>query len=217
MNTSSSHAAAAKAGKPFFLYLALTSPHTPLVPTAQWKGKSGLGDYGDFVMETDWAAGEVLDAIDAAGIADNTLVIFTSDNGCAPYIGVKKLEAQGHFPSAEFRGYKSDIWDGGHRIPFIARWPGHVKAGSHSDQLICLTDLMATCAELLAQKLPDNAGEDSVSILPDLLGHGTKPPLLARPSCITQSTGCSPSGRATGNLSYAPAPAGGLRRTTTSR
>ena len=171
----SAKAAEAKAGKPFLLYLALTSPHTPLVPTTEWKGKSGLGDYGDFVMETDWAAGEVLKAIDAAGIADNTLVLFTSDNGCAPYIGVKKLEAQGHFPSAQFRGYKADIWDGGHRIPFIARWPGRVKAGSHSDQLICLTDLMATAAQSLGKTLPDNAGEDSVSILPALLGQDTAP------------------------------------------
>src|SRR5258708_35905496 len=91
-----SRAADAKAGKPFFLYLALTSPHTPLVPTGDWKDKSGLGAYGDFVMETDWAAGQVLEALDEMGLAENTLVIFTSDNGCAPYIGVKELEAKGH-------------------------------------------------------------------------------------------------------------------------
>ena len=169
------HAADAKAGKPFFLYVALTSPHTPLVPSPQWQGKSPLGPYGDFVMQTDSTAGEVLDALDSAGVADNTLVIFTSDNGCAPYIGVAKLEAQGHFPSAEFRGYKSDIWDGGHRIPFIARWSGKVKPGSSSDQLICLTDLIATCAEMTGAKLPDNAGEDSVSILPALSGTDKAP------------------------------------------
>ena len=156
---------------PFFLYLALTSPHTPLVPTKEWQGKSDLGPYGDFVMETDWALGQVMEALDKAGIADNTLLIFTSDNGCAPYIGVDKLEKQGHYPSADRRGYKADIWDGGHRIPFIARWPGVAKPGSACGQLTCLTDLMATCADILGAKLPDNAGEDSISILPLLKGQ----------------------------------------------
>ena len=169
------HAADAKNGKPFFLYVAFTSPHTPLVPSPQWQGKSPLGPYGDFVMQTDWSAGQVFDAIDKAGIADNTLVIFASDNGCAPYIGVDKLEAQGHFPSAQFRGYKSDIWDGGHRIPFIVRWPAKVKPGSTSNQLTCLIDLMATCADFLNVKLPDNASEDSVSILPALFGTDKAP------------------------------------------
>jgi len=161
--------------KPFFLYLAMTSPHCPLVPTREWQGKSGLGQYGDFVMETDWAIGEVLKAIDAAGLGDNTLVILTSDNGCAPYVGVHELEALGHYPSADFRGYKSDIWEGGHRIPFIVRWPGKIKAGSHSDQIVCLSDLMSTCADILGTKLPDNAGEDSHSILPALLGTEKTP------------------------------------------
>lgn len=160
--------------QPFFLYLALTSPHTPLAPTKEWQSKSGLGDYGDFVMETDWAIGEVLHALDETGAASNTLVIATSDNGCAPYIGVDALEKQGHFPSAQFRGYKSDIWDGGHRIPFITRWPGNVKPGSRNDALICLDDLMATCAEILGAKLPDNAGEDSVSFLSALRGQSGK-------------------------------------------
>ncbi|MCU0785741.1 MAG: arylsulfatase [Verrucomicrobia bacterium] len=166
----------ARAGQPFFVYLPLSSPHAPIVPSKEWQGKSGLGDYGDFVMETDWAVGEVLAAIDKADIAGNTLVVATSDNGCSPTAAkVEKLEAQGHFPSAQLRGYKADIWDGGHRIPFIVRWPGHVKAGSTCDQLICLTDLMATCADLLGTKLPDKAGEDSVSILPALLGKAKQP------------------------------------------
>ena len=156
--------------KPFFLYLPLSSPHTPLAPTRQWQGKSGLGPYGDFVMETDWAVGEVLAALEKNGVAGNTLVIFTSDNGCAPYIGVAELEQHGHFPSEHRRGYKADIFDGGHRIPFIARWPGRIAAGSRNDQLVCLNDLMATCADMLGVKLPDNAGEDSVSILPALQG-----------------------------------------------
>lgn len=168
-------AARAKARQPIFLYLPLNSPHTPIVPSKEWQGKSGLGDYGDFVMETDWAIGEVIAAIDKAGIGGNTLVILTSDNGCSKAAGIPRLQAKGHYPSADMRGSKSDIWDGGHRIPFIARWPDRVRAGSRSDQTICLTDLMATCADILGAKLPDNAGEDSVSILPALLGTDKAP------------------------------------------
>jgi len=169
------HAAPAKEGKPFFLYLALTSPHAPIVPTPEWQGKSGLGSYGDFVMQTDAVVGDVLAALDQCGLTENTLVIFTSDNGCSPVAGIDKLEKLGHFPSAQFRGYKADIWDGGHRVPFFARWPGKVKAGSHNPQLICHTDLMATCAELLGVTLPDTAAGDSVSILPALSGTDHAP------------------------------------------
>ncbi|HEX4085417.1 MAG TPA: arylsulfatase [Chthoniobacteraceae bacterium] len=156
--------------KPFFLYLALPSPHTPLVPTPQWRGKSGLGPYGDYVMETDWSVGEVLAAVDKAGLRDNTIVMLGSDNGCAPYIGVHKLEAAGHFPSAYFRGYKSDIWEGGHRIPFLVRWPGVIKPGSRCAQTIELTDLMATVAGILSTTLPPDAAPDSVDITPLLKG-----------------------------------------------
>ncbi|MEI6074821.1 MAG: arylsulfatase [Verrucomicrobiota bacterium] len=167
--------ASAATNRPFFLFVPLTSPHTPLVPTKEWQGKSGLGEYGDFVMETDWAIGEVFAALDKAGIADNTLVIFSSDNGCAPYIGVDELEKQGHYASADRRGYKADIWDGGHRIPLLACWPGKIKTGSTSDQLVSLVDLMATCADIAGAKIPKNAGEDSVSFLPALLGKATTP------------------------------------------
>lgn len=161
----------AKAGNPFFLYFPLTSPHTPLAVTGDWLGKSRLNRYADFVMETDAMIGRVLEAIDQSGAAGNTLVVVTSDNGCAPYIGVAELEAKGHYPSGQFRGYKADAWDGGHHIPFVARWPGTVKPGSRCNQLVCLNDLLATCAEQLGVKLPDNAGEDSVSILPLLRGN----------------------------------------------
>ena len=166
------HAPAAKSGKPFFLYVPLTSPHTPIVPTPEWKGKSGLGDYGDFVMQTDAVVGDILAALEKNGLAKNTLVVFTSDNGCSPAAGTEKLEAQGHFASAQYRGYKADIWDGGHRVPFFVRWPGKVKPGSQSAQLICHTDLLATCAELLSVPLPETAAEDSISFLPKLLGTG---------------------------------------------
>jgi arylsulfatase A len=168
-------AADARAGKPFFLYLALTSPHTPIVPTAEWQGKSGLGDYADFVMQTDAVVGDVLAALEQHGLTENTLVVFTSDNGCSPAAGTAKLERLGHFASADFRGYKSDIWDGGHRVPFFARWPGKVQAASHNSQLICHTDLMATCAGLLGVTLPETAAGDSVSILPALLGTDRAP------------------------------------------
>ena len=162
----------AREGRPFLLYFALSSPHTPIVPSKEWQGKSALGPYGDFVMETDWAIGEVLAALDQAGLANDTLVIATSDNGCSPAAGTEKLEAAGHFASAQFRGYKADIWDGGHRIPFIARWPQRVGAGSRCDTTICLTDLITTCAEITGAKIPATAAEDSFSFLPDLLGTG---------------------------------------------
>ncbi len=164
------HAAAAKAGKPFFLYVPLTSPHTPILPTLEWQGKSGLGAYGDFMMQTDAVVGKILAALDAHGLAANTLVIFTADNGCSPQADTPGLEKQGHFASADLRGYKADIWEGGHRVPFFVRWPGHVAAGTTSAQVICLTDLLATCAELLGANLPAAAGEDSESFLPALRG-----------------------------------------------
>lgn len=169
------HAAGAKAGKPFFLYLPLNAPHTPIAPTPEWQGRSGLNPYADFVMQVDATVGQVVQAIDRGGLAGNTLVIVTSDNGCSPQADFPALAAKGHHPSHHFRGAKADIFDGGHRIPFIARWPGQVKPGTSSDQTICLTDLMATCAAILGTKLPDTAGEDSVSILPALLGEANGP------------------------------------------
>jgi arylsulfatase A-like enzyme len=168
-------AVAAKAGKPFFIYMPLNAPHTPIAPTPEWLGKSGLNPYADFVMETDWAVGQVMDALEKSGVAENTLLIVTSDNGCSPSAKFDELLAKGHNPSYEFRGHKADIFDGGHHIPFIARWPGRVKAGTSSDQIICLNDFFATCAAILGAKLPDNAAEDSVSILPALEGRADKP------------------------------------------
>jgi arylsulfatase A-like enzyme len=165
----------AKAGKPFFLYLPLASPHTPIVPDKAWQGKSGLSPYADFVMQTDATVGAVLDALDKQGLAENTLLIFTSDNGCSPAAGLPLLLEKGHNPNYHFRGHKADIFEGGHRIPFLVRWPARIKAGTSSDQVICLTDFFATCADILGQKLPDTAAEDSVSILPALLQQTQKP------------------------------------------
>jgi arylsulfatase A-like enzyme len=165
----------ARQGKPFFLYLPLNSPHTPIVPTKEWQGRSGINPYADFVMQTDWAVGQVLGALKNHGLVENTLVIFTSDNGCSPEADFPQLREKRHDPGAGLRGSKADIFEAGHRVPFVARWPGKVRAGSSTDQIVSLNDLMATCAEMLGAKLPDNAGEDSVSMLPVLLGRATSP------------------------------------------
>ena len=161
--------------KPFFIYMPLNSPHTPIVPAKEWRGKSGLGDYGDFVMQTDWTVGQVKAALDRAGLAGNTVLCVTSDNGCSPAAKVEQLEEQGHFPSAQFRGYKADIFEGGHRVPFIVQWPDRVQSGGVTDQTVCLTDFMATFADIVGVSLPDNAAEDSISLLPALLGKADKP------------------------------------------
>lgn len=175
-------ARAAKGDKPFFLYLPLTSPHYPVVPGAAFKGKSKAGDYGDFVVQTDHVVGAVLDALNKSGVADRTLVIFTSDNG--PEItgevspgAYDRLKEFGHASMGRLRGTKRDAWEGGHRVPFIARWPGKVPAGTSCGETICHVDLMATLAALLDVKLPADAGVDSVNILPALLGEKRTAPL----------------------------------------
>lgn len=163
------------AKKPFFLYFTLPSPHTPIVPNDQFKGKSGLTEYGDYVLETDWAVGELLKALDDAKIAENTIVIFTSDNGFAPYVlNTWNVEALGHYPSMQYRGYKADIWEGGHRIPFLVRWPKEVKAKSTCNETVCLSDFMATVGAITNQTIPDNAAEDSYNILPYFKGESKK-------------------------------------------
>ena len=158
-------------------------------------------------MEVDACAGEVLAGLDKEGLADNTLLIFTSDNGCSPQADFPALLAKGHNPSYVLRGYKADIWDGGHRVPFIVRWPGKVAAGSTSDQLASLVDFMATAAAVLGVKLPDNAAEDSVSLLPVLLGTAGRP--SARPSYTIRLRANSPSARECGSWSFARAAAAG--------
>ncbi|MEK7995417.1 MAG: arylsulfatase [Planctomycetota bacterium] len=174
----------AAAKQPFLLYLPLTSPHTPLAVNEQWLGKSGLNLYADFVMETDAIVGRVLEALRESGAADNTLVLFTSDNGCAPYIGVDELESKGHFPSGPLRGYKGAVFEGGHRVPFVVRWPGVVRPGAVCGHLVHQADLIATLADILGRKLPDNAGEDSFSLLP-LLKGGDKPVREHAVSCAS--------------------------------
>jgi len=159
----------AREDRPFFLYFPLNAPHTPILPSPEFQGKSGLGAYGDFVLQVDATVGEILKTLDRNGQAGRTLVVFTSDNGCSPSAHLPALLRQGHNPNYSFRGAKADIFEGGHHIPFIARWPGKIRAGATCDDPICLTDLIATCAEILGIPLPDEAGEDSVSLLPDFL------------------------------------------------
>jgi len=157
--------------EPFFLYVPWNSPHSPVVPSAEWQGKSGLNAHADFVMQTDDSYGQVIKALRDNNMLDNTLVICSSDNGTsAPTSKKADLERKGHFPSGDLRGSKADIWDGGHRVPFIAHWPKVVTAGTTSDKLVCLTDVMATAAEIVGFKLPADAGEDSISFLPVLKG-----------------------------------------------
>lgn len=151
--------------EPFFLYFPLTAPHTPIVPTAEFRGMSSAGDYGDFVCEVDWCAGRIMDALERKGIADNTLLVFTSDNG-PEYTAYERVREHGHYSMALLRGLKGDTWEGGHRVPFIARWPGITPSGSVCDRLSTLGDLMATCADIVGTELPGGAGEDSISILP---------------------------------------------------
>jgi arylsulfatase A-like enzyme len=155
----------AKEDAPFFLYLALPSPHTPILPTEEWQGKSGLNPYGDFVLMIDDYMGQLEKAIKDAGIEDNTIVIFTTDNGCSPGAKINELEEKGHMPSYVYRGHKADIYEGGHRVPFIIKWPAEIAGASSSDQTICTTDLIATLAEIVGYTLKDSEGEDSHSML----------------------------------------------------
>ncbi len=159
----------AKRETPFFLYFSMTSPHEPIVPSKDFQGRSGIAPIADFVMETDWSAGQVIRAIDDAGIADNTIVIFTADNGHSHYTGWKELVDAGHMPSGPYRGHKGDIWEGGHRVPLVIRWPQQVEANRLNHQLISLTDMFATCAEIVGADLPEDGAEDSFSFLPSLL------------------------------------------------
>jgi arylsulfatase A-like enzyme len=173
--------AAAKTKQPFFLYFPLTSPHYPVVPAPEFIGKTQAGEYGDFVHQTDWTIGQVLAALQRSGVAENTLVIFTSDNGPEITGEVKpgvydRVPQFGHRSSGTLRGAKRDAWEGGHRVPFIARWPGQIKAGAVSGETMCHVDFMATVAAVLGEKLPDHAAEDSVNALPVLRGEKLSAP-----------------------------------------
>ncbi|MCY1719361.1 arylsulfatase [Prolixibacteraceae bacterium Z1-6] len=158
----------ANGDQPFFVYMPLPAPHTPILPTKEFKGKSGLDNiYADFVMMVDDVVGQVAAALEKNGIAENTILIFTSDNGCSPQADYEQLATKGHDPSYVFRGHKADIFEGGHHVPYVVRWPAKVKPGK-SEQLVCTTDLFATVADVIGRKYPDNVAEDSYSFLPAL-------------------------------------------------
>ncbi len=157
--------------QPFLLYIPWSSPHSPVVPSPAWQGKSGLNEHADFVMQTDDSFGQVVAALRETGQLDNTLIICSSDNGTsAPTSKMSQLQKLGHFPSGDLRGSKADIWDGGHRVPFIVSWPQHVAPNTRSGNLVCLTDVLATIADVVDQPLPSGAAEDSFSFLPTLRG-----------------------------------------------
>ncbi len=164
---------------PFFLYVPLTSPHYPVVPAKEFQGKTGVGAYGDFVAQTDAVVGEILRALDENGITKDTLVVFTSDNGpeVVGEVGIgayERLQRFGHASMGLWRGVKRDLWEGGHRVPFLLRWPGKVQPNTTSDELIGFTDLMATFAAIVKAPLPNDAAEDSVDISPAFRGEQVK-------------------------------------------
>lgn len=146
--------------EPFFVYYPIHAPHTPCLPTPEFAGKSGIGPYGDMVLMIDDIVGRIIEKLQEKGVYDNTVFIFTSDNGSC-----QNFPEEGHSSNYMYRGMKSDIWDGGHRIPFIVRYPELIEKGTKCRQTVCLTDIMATFAELLGIELKDNEGEDSVSNL----------------------------------------------------
>lgn len=170
--------------KPFFLYLSLPAPHTPWVPIEKWRGKSKVPMFGDFVMQVDDIVGQILKALEQLEISDDTLVLFTSDNGPVWY--AEDVQRFGHASTAHWRGMKGDSYEGGHRMPFLVRWPNGVPGGQTSDQLVSFCDLLATFADITGQDLPKQAGEDSFSFLPAL--RGAKKSAKQRTSMINLSS-----------------------------
>jgi arylsulfatase A-like enzyme len=155
--------------QPFFLYHATQAAHLPSFAAPRFQGATSAGPHGDFIAELDFVVGELLATLERLGVADNTLVVFSSDNGPETTAVVHMRAEQGHDPARPWRGMKRDDWEGGHRVPLIVRWPGRTAVGVN-DQTVCLTDLMATCAALTGTPLPRDAGEDSFSFLPALTG-----------------------------------------------
>ena len=168
---------AKKRDKPFFLYVPFTAPHKPTQPHARFKNKTNLGEYGDFMVQTDWSVGQILKAVDQAGIAENTLVIFTSDNGSYMRLvdqgepdhtsnpKLQEYDPDNHRPNGVYRGTKADVYEAGHRVPFFARWPGKISPSSEAKQTICHVDIFATCASVIGKPIPEGAAEDSHSLL----------------------------------------------------
>lgn len=149
---------------PFFLYLPLTAPHTPILPHDKFKGKSNTNEYGDFVLHCDDVVGRINKTLEEFSLLEDTIVIFTSDNGCSYQAGFEELLAKGHNPNYHFRGSKSDIFEGGHRVPLIVQYPKEIPSHTSSDSTVCLSDFFATMADFLDVPIADNEAEDSVSM-----------------------------------------------------
>ncbi len=166
---------AAGAGKPFFLYLPITAPHTPISPDKPFVGSSGLNVYADFVKQVDAFVGAIQEALEANNLTENTILVFTSDNGCSPQADFKFLKDRGHDSNNGYRGHKADIFEGGHRVPLLMQWPATIKGASTVSQTVSLNDFMATFAGIVGYDLKDNEAEDSYNLLPVLLNPSTKP------------------------------------------
>ncbi|MEH6550570.1 MAG: arylsulfatase [Pseudomonadales bacterium] len=160
--------------QPFFLYLPLNAPHSPIVPSPEFVDKSKLSPHGDFVMEVDYQVGRIAAALEEMNVASNTLFIFTADNGVSPMAKLDNMQQQGHYSSGQYRGLKGSLYEGGHRVPFIARWPGQIPTGSSSDYHASTTDLMATIADITDTDLNPATGVDSISMLPVLQGKSVE-------------------------------------------
>tara|TARA_B100000809_G_scaffold96882_1_gene95426 strand:- start:7017 stop:8594 length:1578 start_codon:yes stop_codon:yes gene_type:complete len=162
--------------QPFFLYFSLPSPHAPIIPNDEFDGKSTAGGYGDFMVQTDWVAGQVLKALKEKGLEENTIVIFSADNGTEGYAWERAVKYD-HFSMGKFRGLKRDVYEGGHHVPFIIKWPGHVKANTVSDEVISQIDMMATLASIAGVELPENAAPDSHNFTAVIKGEAYNSPI----------------------------------------
>ena len=197
-----------KADEPFFAYLAFNSPHYPIVPNKEFHGKSQAGFYGDFMIETDAMVGKVTAALEKKGFLENTIVIFTADNG-AENLGFDRLEKFDHWSSGEFRGLKRDIYEGGHRVPFIVSWPGKIKEGSHSAEVVSQVDFAATFAKITGYKLNNKEAIDSYNLLPVLTGKDYQKPLR---TATVQNTDKGKYALRQGNWVYLNTPSGAARK-----
>ncbi|GAB5555526.1 MAG: arylsulfatase [Saprospiraceae bacterium] len=194
--------------QPFFLYLALPSPHAPIIPNEEFIGKSQAGGYGDFMNQTDWVAGQVLKALKEKGLEDNTIVIFSSDNGPEAYAW-ERAEKYGHFSMGDFRGLKRDVWEGGHHVPFIIKWPGKIEQGAVSNEVISQLDIMATLAAITGIELPETAAPDSYNFLPVIMGEAYQSPIR---EATIHNTFATKWGIRKGKWLYINDPSGGHRK-----
>lgn len=192
---------------PFFLYFALPSPHSPIIPNDEFDGKSKAGGYGDFMVQTDWVAGQVLNALKEKGLDENTIIIFSADNGTESYAW-ERAEKYGHYSMGNFRGLKRDVWEGGHHVPFIVKWPGQVEAGSVSNEVISQVDIMATLASITGIDLPETAAPDSYNLKSLFKGKEYNSPLR---EATVHNTYKSKWGIRVGDWLYIDAPSGGHR------